>query len=119
MNPETPTTTETPTSTDAATSSEYRTILLDVDATDRVATLTLNRPERLNAFDRTMCEEVRDAWHRIRLDDSVNAVVLRAAGPGGVSGGGGVKVPNREPPGKRGHQGTGAGVVPELGQILY
>uniref|UniRef100_UPI0024542FD4 enoyl-CoA hydratase/isomerase family protein n=1 Tax=Nocardia abscessus TaxID=120957 RepID=UPI0024542FD4 len=98
MNPETPTTTETPTSTDAATSSEYRTILLDVDATDRVATLTLNRPERLNAFDRTMCEEVRDAWHRIRLDDSVNAVVLRAAGPGGGSGGGGVKVPQRAPP---------------------
>jgi len=47
---------------------------------DRVATITLNRPESLNAFDRQMCEEVRSAWRRIKDDASVNAVVLRAAG---------------------------------------
>ena len=47
---------------------------------DRVATITLDRPEVLNAFDRRMCEEVKDAWARIKADPEVNAVVLRAAG---------------------------------------
>ncbi|UGQ12503.1 enoyl-CoA hydratase/isomerase family protein [Yinghuangia sp. ASG 101] len=47
---------------------------------DRVATITLHRPEALNAFDRTMCEEIRDAWHRVKADPHVNAVVLRGSG---------------------------------------
>jgi enoyl-CoA hydratase/carnithine racemase len=47
---------------------------------DRVATITLNRPEAMNAFNRLMCEEVRTAWHRIKADPSVHAVVLQAAG---------------------------------------
>jgi enoyl-CoA hydratase/carnithine racemase len=47
---------------------------------DLVATITLDRPDALNAFDRQMCEEIRSAWQRIKADPSVNAVVLRAAG---------------------------------------
>jgi enoyl-CoA hydratase/carnithine racemase len=47
---------------------------------DRVATITLNRPDVLNAFDRRMCEETRAAWKRVKDDPAVNAVVLRAAG---------------------------------------
>ena len=47
---------------------------------DHVATITLNRPEVLNAFDRQMCEEMRDAWQLVKDDPSVHAVVLRAAG---------------------------------------
>lgn len=47
---------------------------------DRVATITLNRPEVLNAFDRRMCEEMRRAWRLVKDDPQVNAVVLRAAG---------------------------------------
>jgi len=47
---------------------------------ERVATITLNRPEVLNAFDRQMCEEMRTAWHFVKTDPEVNAVVLRAAG---------------------------------------
>lgn len=58
----------------------YETILYDVDNDTQVATITLNRPEVMNAFNRTMCHEVRDAWHRVKGDQSVNAVVLRAAG---------------------------------------
>jgi enoyl-CoA hydratase/carnithine racemase len=49
-------------------------------APDQVATITLNRPEVLNAFDRRMCEEVRAAWRRVKDDPGVNAVVLRSAG---------------------------------------
>jgi len=58
----------------------YGTIELEVDPTTRVATLTLDRPDRLNAFNRQMCDEVRDAWRAVKLDPRVNAVVLRAAG---------------------------------------
>ena len=47
---------------------------------DRVATITLNRPEVLNAFDRQMCEEVRAAWRLVKDDPEVHAVVLRAEG---------------------------------------
>ena len=47
---------------------------------DRVATITLDRPEVLNAFDRRMCEEIRDAWQAIKADPDVHAVVVRAAG---------------------------------------
>jgi enoyl-CoA hydratase/carnithine racemase len=58
----------------------YETIIYEVDATQRVATITLNRPDVLNAFNRTMCVEVRDAWHRVKSDAGVNAVVVRAEG---------------------------------------
>ncbi|MFI5717739.1 enoyl-CoA hydratase/isomerase family protein [Nocardia sp. NPDC051750] len=65
----------------------FATVLLDIDPRDRVATLTLNRPERLNAFDRRMCEEVARAWQLLRTDDQVHAVVLRAAGDRAFSAG--------------------------------
>jgi enoyl-CoA hydratase/carnithine racemase len=57
----------------------YETILYETSP-DGVATLTLNRPEVLNAFDRRMCEEVRDAWRQVKDDPAVRAVVLRGAG---------------------------------------
>jgi len=60
-------------------SDSFETILYEVGA-DRVATVTLNRPDVLNAFDRRMCEEMRTVWRRIKDDPAVNAVVLRAAG---------------------------------------
>lgn len=59
---------------------EFETILYDTSPEDRVATITLNRPQALNAFNRRMCEELREAWHRIKDDTSIHAVVLRAAG---------------------------------------
>jgi enoyl-CoA hydratase/carnithine racemase len=60
-------------------SETYSTIRYETTA-DHVATITLDRPEALNAFDHQMCEEVRSAWQQIKDDASVNAVVLRAAG---------------------------------------
>jgi enoyl-CoA hydratase/carnithine racemase len=57
----------------------YNTIVYET-STDHVATITLNRPDVLNAFDREMCEEVRDVWATIKADTEVHAVVLRAAG---------------------------------------
>jgi enoyl-CoA hydratase/carnithine racemase len=57
----------------------YETIRYET-STDHVATVTLDRPEVLNAFDRRMCEEMQEVWQVIKMDTSVHAVVLRAAG---------------------------------------
>ncbi len=57
----------------------FETIRYDTSP-DKVATITLNRPEVLNAFDRQMCEEVRAAWKLVKQDPAVHAVVLRAEG---------------------------------------
>jgi len=57
---------------------EFSTVLFDT--ADHVATITLNRPERLNAFNQQMCDEFSEIWQAIRLDDDIHAVVLRAAG---------------------------------------
>lgn len=56
----------------------YTTLLYE-KTDDHVATVTLNRPEVLNAFNRTMCDEFRDIWKRVREDDDVHAVVLQGA----------------------------------------
>ncbi|MBW2424217.1 MAG: enoyl-CoA hydratase/isomerase family protein [Deltaproteobacteria bacterium] len=58
--------------------SEYQTLLYE-KSDDHVATVTINRPESMNAFNRVMCDEFRNVWARIRDDDEVHAVVLRAA----------------------------------------
>jgi enoyl-CoA hydratase/carnithine racemase len=57
----------------------YTTILYEV-GDDHVATITLNRPDKLNSFNQTMCDEFSTVWAEVRLDDAVHAVVLRAAG---------------------------------------
>jgi enoyl-CoA hydratase/carnithine racemase len=53
---------------------------LDWQITDRVLTLTLNRPEQLNAFTVEMAEELIDAYTRASDDDAVGAVVVTGAG---------------------------------------
>ena len=62
-----------------STSPSFETIRYETSP-DRVATITLDRPEVLNAFDRQMCEEVRTAWRLVKEDPGVHAVVLRAEG---------------------------------------
>jgi enoyl-CoA hydratase/carnithine racemase len=57
----------------------YQTLLYETSG-DAVATITLNRPDRMNAFNRQMLLEFTDAWRRVREDDAVHSVVLRAAG---------------------------------------
>jgi len=47
---------------------------------DRVATITLNRPDRLNAFDDVMGREMHWAWETVRDTDEIHAVVLQANG---------------------------------------
>ena len=91
----------------------FETILLDVDAGDHVATITLNRPEQLNAFNRTMCEEMAQAWRAVKLDESVHAVVLRAAGSRAFSAGLDVKSPYGQPENVWNHEDPGEALSPK------
>jgi len=56
----------------------YETILYETSG-DHVATITINRPDAMNSFNMRSCDEFADVWKRIREDDEVHAVVLRAA----------------------------------------
>ncbi len=47
---------------------------------DRVATITLSRPERMNAFTARMCREMIEALDAADQDDAVRAVVVTGAG---------------------------------------
>lgn len=62
----------------------YSEILYDVDGP--VATVTLNRPQALNAWTGTMEEEVRAALTEASADDGVKAIILTGAGRGFCSG---------------------------------
>jgi len=57
---------------------DYQQILYAVDA--GVLTITLNRPERLNAFTARMMYELLDAFERADADDAVRAVIVTGAG---------------------------------------
>jgi enoyl-CoA hydratase/carnithine racemase len=56
----------------------YSQILYDVE--DGVLTITMNRPEKLNAFTGTMMTEMIDAFDRSDADDSIRAVIVTGAG---------------------------------------
>lgn len=56
----------------------YEAILYDVQ--DSIATITLNRPERMNAFSDALLKEWEDAIRRSAEDEGVRAVVLTGAG---------------------------------------
>ncbi len=53
---------------------------LDWDVTDGILTLTLDRPDQLNAFTVTMAEELVAAFDRASADDTVAAVVVTGRG---------------------------------------
>ncbi len=56
----------------------YDTILYEVE--DGILTITLNRPEVLNAFNRDMLAEMLDAFDRADADDDVKAIIVTGAG---------------------------------------
>ncbi|HEX8602937.1 MAG TPA: 2-(1,2-epoxy-1,2-dihydrophenyl)acetyl-CoA isomerase PaaG [Pseudoduganella sp.] len=62
----------------------YENILFGIEG--GIATLTLNRPEKLNSFTQAMHLEVRDAFARIRADSTVRVLVLTGAGRGFCAG---------------------------------
>lgn len=57
----------------------FDTILVELGA-DHVLTVTLNRPDRLNAFNQAMMADFARLWGWVRREDTVHVVVLRASG---------------------------------------
>jgi enoyl-CoA hydratase/carnithine racemase len=53
---------------------------IDYLAADRIATITLSRPDQLNAFTQVMRDELIDAFDRADSDDDVRAVVVTGRG---------------------------------------
>ncbi|MFI4966126.1 MAG: enoyl-CoA hydratase/isomerase family protein [Caulobacterales bacterium] len=62
----------------------YQTLILE--RRGHVAILTLNRPDRLNAIDRTVMRELPAAVAALKADDEVRALVLTGAGRGFCAG---------------------------------
>lgn len=62
----------------------YEQILYDVE--DNILTITLNRPEKLNAFTGVMMTEMIDALDRADADDEVKAIIVTGAGRGFCAG---------------------------------
>ncbi len=91
----------------------FETILLEFNRIDKVATITLNRPDRLNSFNRTMCEEMEAVWRIVKLDEATNAVVLRAAGTRAFSAGLDVKSSYGQPDNVWNHEDPGELLSPK------
>jgi enoyl-CoA hydratase/carnithine racemase len=56
------------------------------DVADNIATITLNRPDRLNAFTKDMARELQDVFGLTDADDNVRAVVMTGEGRGFCAG---------------------------------
>jgi 2-(1,2-epoxy-1,2-dihydrophenyl)acetyl-CoA isomerase len=62
-------------------------ILTSVDASSHVATLTLNKPDKFNAFDVELVDEWAAALDRLAADKSVHVIVVTGAGKAFCAGG--------------------------------
>lgn len=84
---------------------------------DKVATITLDRPDVLNAFNRQMCEEIRTAWRMVKDDPEVNAVVLRAEGERAFCAGLDTKQPYGQPDDIWNHEDPGELLSPKWQKV--
>ena len=62
----------------------YETVLYAVDG--HTATITLNRPERMNAMNQKLKDELREAWRQVKNDPDVWCAILTGAGKGFSTG---------------------------------
>jgi enoyl-CoA hydratase/carnithine racemase len=81
--------------------------LIDLQTKDRIATLTLNRPDKMNAISDDLRSQLIDALEALSREDSVRALVLTGAGKGFCAGGdiAGMKDRMEAPEGERGFNG--------------
>ena len=82
---------------------EFETILYDIK--DKVLTVTLNRPERLNAFTGQMMDDLIEAFDKAGKNDEIRVIIVTGAGRGFCAGadlGAGANTFNREVRNNRG-----------------
>src|ERR1700737_1798405 len=70
---------------------------LKIEIADRVATVTINRPERLNAVNAALHHEFEQIWLDLAEDRDVNAILLTGAGKAFSIGG---DITSRDKPSK-------------------
>lgn len=90
---------------------KYEQILYDVD--DNILTITLNRPDKLNAFTNQMLNELVNAFDRADADDDIRAIIITGAGRGFCAGAdlsGGEETFD--------HEADGRGLHPDGGGVL-
>src|SRR2546425_11524566 len=58
---------------------------------DHIATITLNRPDALNALSRDLVRELRDAYRSFRTDDEARVAIVTGAGGRAFSAGADLK----------------------------
>jgi enoyl-CoA hydratase/carnithine racemase len=56
------------------------------EVADRIATITLDRPERLNAMNRQLRDELRECWLRVKADSEIWVAIVTGAGTAFSSG---------------------------------
>lgn len=92
---------------------KFSTLLYDIS--DRILTITLNRPDRLNAFNKDMRDELLHAFDLADADDEVAAVIITGAGRGFCAGAdlqrGGDTWKEHETPLAETQQGDGGGQI--------
>src|ERR1044071_5366102 len=64
---------------------------IDVDVTDGIATITINRPERMNAMDAEHYKGLSQAWMRVRDDAGIRVAIITGAGEKSFSAGADLK----------------------------
>jgi enoyl-CoA hydratase/carnithine racemase len=94
----------------------YQTFDFDTDDA-HVGTITLDRTDRLNAFNTQMCEEFSHLWDRVRHDDDIHAIVLRAAGDRAFCTGDDVKDPTAEAVNPLSRVDPGAALSPKQNRV--
>jgi len=63
---------------------EFETILYEIK--DKILTVTLNRPERLNAFTGQMMDDLIEAFDKAGKDDDIRVIIVTGAGRGFCAG---------------------------------
>jgi len=63
---------------------DFSTVRFDV--ADRIATITLNRPERKNAMNQQLKDELRACWQQVKADPDIWVAIITGAGEAFSSG---------------------------------
>ena len=68
---------------------EYKTIIFEQK--DDHVIITLNRPDKLNALNMQMFDDLDDAFQKVELDESVKALILTGSGNKAFAAGADIK----------------------------